>query len=333
MKVFKNQKGFSDVIVAIFITAIIGSIFIVGVFVWQEIDKQNTINNLYSLIKDNEGITEGTKTEEITLKELPDEFRFDDKKEEVVLEDGYIFINSVLSNDGKKLAYAELNKYTRHPSCEEECSLHYKIKIKDLETGLVETVFDNKPDDDLSFFQKFLNKIVSTSKAGWNGGWGIHLPVKWSNDNNLIILESISGTDLVIEGQYYAFQWNPGTILWHYYATLNVQTKEILDLATAKAVFTDNGDSVVYLESTKSYYPIDPPAPGNIFVFGKAVFKRISDNKEIILVDNEKIDYRIKEITEDRRLILEGRIIEKYEDGTPGEAEKKFSEVLEIDLP
>ncbi|MDP2812539.1 MAG: hypothetical protein Q8O32_02500 [bacterium] len=43
MKLFKNQKGFSDVIVAIFITAIIGSIFIMGTFIWQELNYKDSI--------------------------------------------------------------------------------------------------------------------------------------------------------------------------------------------------------------------------------------------------------------------------------------------------
>ncbi|MBU1202752.1 hypothetical protein KKH39_01785 [Patescibacteria group bacterium] len=43
-----NQKGFNDVIMVTIIGGIIGSLFITGVFVWKEIDKQNTLNNLYN---------------------------------------------------------------------------------------------------------------------------------------------------------------------------------------------------------------------------------------------------------------------------------------------
>lgn len=48
MKLFKNQKGFSDVITMTILSGVIGAIFIGGVFVWKEIDKSNSINNLYS---------------------------------------------------------------------------------------------------------------------------------------------------------------------------------------------------------------------------------------------------------------------------------------------
>jgi len=48
MKLFKNKKGFSDVITVTLIGGIIGSLFILGVFVWKEVEKYNylhTINN------------------------------------------------------------------------------------------------------------------------------------------------------------------------------------------------------------------------------------------------------------------------------------------------
>jgi hypothetical protein len=47
MKLFKNQKGFSEVVAAVFITGIIGSVFILGVFVWQEIKIQKLNNKIY----------------------------------------------------------------------------------------------------------------------------------------------------------------------------------------------------------------------------------------------------------------------------------------------
>ncbi|MBT4516561.1 MAG: hypothetical protein HOC78_01565 [Candidatus Komeilibacteria bacterium] len=48
MNLFKNQKGFSDVITVAILAGVIGAIFIGGVFVWKEVDKTNSINNLYS---------------------------------------------------------------------------------------------------------------------------------------------------------------------------------------------------------------------------------------------------------------------------------------------
>ncbi|MBT6691046.1 hypothetical protein HOB10_01780 [Candidatus Parcubacteria bacterium] len=56
MKLFKNQifrlrsrqEGFNDVVVMTIIGGIVGALFITGVFVWKEIDKQNTLNDLYS---------------------------------------------------------------------------------------------------------------------------------------------------------------------------------------------------------------------------------------------------------------------------------------------
>ncbi|MBU1202761.1 hypothetical protein KKH39_01830 [Patescibacteria group bacterium] len=48
MKLFKNQKGFNDVVTITILGGIIGALFILGVFVWKEIDKQNTLNDLYN---------------------------------------------------------------------------------------------------------------------------------------------------------------------------------------------------------------------------------------------------------------------------------------------
>ncbi|MFA6466996.1 MAG: hypothetical protein WCV71_03995 [Patescibacteria group bacterium] len=50
MKLFKNQKGFNDTIVVAILGGIIGAIFITGVFVWQEIDKQKELNSLIKQI-------------------------------------------------------------------------------------------------------------------------------------------------------------------------------------------------------------------------------------------------------------------------------------------
>lgn len=43
MKLFKNQKGTSDVVIISIILGIIGAIFITGVFVWQEINKSKKV--------------------------------------------------------------------------------------------------------------------------------------------------------------------------------------------------------------------------------------------------------------------------------------------------
>lgn len=56
MKLFKNQifrlcsrqEGFNDTITMTIIGGIVGALFITGVFVWKEINKQNTLNNLYN---------------------------------------------------------------------------------------------------------------------------------------------------------------------------------------------------------------------------------------------------------------------------------------------
>lgn len=39
MKLLKNQKGFNDTIVVIILAGILGSLFITGVFIWQEIKR------------------------------------------------------------------------------------------------------------------------------------------------------------------------------------------------------------------------------------------------------------------------------------------------------
>ncbi|MCD4760606.1 DKNYY domain-containing protein [bacterium] len=48
MKLFKNQAGFNDVIVMTIIGGIVGAIFITGVFVWQEIEQANYLDNFLS---------------------------------------------------------------------------------------------------------------------------------------------------------------------------------------------------------------------------------------------------------------------------------------------
>jgi len=52
MKLFKNQAGFNDVVTMTIIGGILGSLFITGVFVWQEINKQKEINNLITQINE-----------------------------------------------------------------------------------------------------------------------------------------------------------------------------------------------------------------------------------------------------------------------------------------
>jgi hypothetical protein len=46
MNLFKNQKGFSEVITVVILTGFIGAIFITGVFVWQEYNLQNEVENM-----------------------------------------------------------------------------------------------------------------------------------------------------------------------------------------------------------------------------------------------------------------------------------------------
>lgn len=50
MKLFKNQAGFSDVIIVSLLGGILGSLFILGVFVWKEIELFNTTNKLNQFI-------------------------------------------------------------------------------------------------------------------------------------------------------------------------------------------------------------------------------------------------------------------------------------------
>lgn len=47
---FKNIQGFSDVIVMTIIGGILGSLFILGVFVWKEVEIANTTNNIRQLV-------------------------------------------------------------------------------------------------------------------------------------------------------------------------------------------------------------------------------------------------------------------------------------------
>ena len=50
MKLFKNQKGFSELVAIVFIVGIIGSLFILGIFVWKEVEIFNTTNNVKQLV-------------------------------------------------------------------------------------------------------------------------------------------------------------------------------------------------------------------------------------------------------------------------------------------
>lgn len=62
MKLFKNQKGFNDTVVVAILGGIIGSIFIMSVFVWQEIEKTNDMSYFYNkasaIIKNNNKVLE-----------------------------------------------------------------------------------------------------------------------------------------------------------------------------------------------------------------------------------------------------------------------------------
>ncbi|MFA6466998.1 MAG: hypothetical protein WCV71_04005 [Patescibacteria group bacterium] len=59
---FKNQKGFNDTVVVAILGGIIGSIFIMSVFVWQEVKKTNDMSYFYNkasaIIKNNNKVLE-----------------------------------------------------------------------------------------------------------------------------------------------------------------------------------------------------------------------------------------------------------------------------------
>ncbi len=50
MKLFKNQKGFNDVVVMTIIGGIIGSLFIAGVFVYAEIEQARLLNGIFAKV-------------------------------------------------------------------------------------------------------------------------------------------------------------------------------------------------------------------------------------------------------------------------------------------
>ncbi|MFA6307395.1 MAG: hypothetical protein WCS88_04810 [Patescibacteria group bacterium] len=52
MKVFKNQAGFNDVIMVVIIGGILGSLFVLGVFVWKEIEIFKIENKISKLINE-----------------------------------------------------------------------------------------------------------------------------------------------------------------------------------------------------------------------------------------------------------------------------------------
>lgn len=263
----------------------------------------------------------------VVLKELPEEYRFNDKTEEITLDQDYMLVNSLLSNDGKKLAYAEMFRHVYHKQlCEDKCPLRYNIKVKDLETGSVETLYENVSEEvSLNIWKK----IIPTAHAGSNKGWGIYLPVRWTSDDSRLVIKDIGGTFLIASHLYWSFS-SYYSYDGYKYVAIDMQTNKMYDLASPYATFIDNGDSVVYLESTKKYYPTDPPGPGEHNVYGRVIFKDIDDNEEIVLEETEEINYRVKEITSDRKLILEGRETTEYEHI---DENTEFLEILEIDLP
>ncbi|MFA6307307.1 MAG: hypothetical protein WCS88_03715 [Patescibacteria group bacterium] len=50
MKLFKNKKGFNDIIVVTIIGGVLGSLFILGIFVWKEMEIFNTLNQVKQLV-------------------------------------------------------------------------------------------------------------------------------------------------------------------------------------------------------------------------------------------------------------------------------------------
>lgn len=94
MKLFKNQKGFNDTIVVAILGGIIGSIFIVGVFVWREIEIAKNFDSLYSDL-----------SKMVSLSKEPNVDTTTENKEEKAIEDGIKKDVSINLKDLKHLGY------------------------------------------------------------------------------------------------------------------------------------------------------------------------------------------------------------------------------------
>ncbi len=105
MNFFKNQAGITDVIVIIIIFGILGSIFITGVFVWKEIDNNQSLVNLLASV--NQPVSDEVEEDiQETLAIFPGDYILSDDKIPdyftLVLEDRANWTSDLLESANQK---------------------------------------------------------------------------------------------------------------------------------------------------------------------------------------------------------------------------------------
>lgn len=100
---FKNKKGFSDVIAMTIIGGILGSLFILGVFVWKEIEIVNTLNQVKQVFNkvvdvEKEEIIDNKESEWLTYNNASYGFSFEYPSDwRVITDSGNNYDKSIIS--------------------------------------------------------------------------------------------------------------------------------------------------------------------------------------------------------------------------------------------
>lgn len=227
----------------------------------------------------------GIETIEITKNELVEDY-------ELKANAGLIILNSVVSNNAKKIVYSEISecvenaanfstyledKHFEESNCD---SWEYNVYTVDLDSQKVTNIYSSK--DKFSF--------IPIAKAG--GCQNIYLPIAWSKNDEKIVLEnyyppSSCGAD---GGSEYAFY------------TLGSTGGELLQLAPPTALFfSDYSELVFTFFSEKS--PNISCGPGSSNNNGKIVVKDIETGEERILLEEENTYYELISIDESTGII------------------------------
>lgn len=205
-------------------------------------------------------------------------------------QDGFFITTSVLSNSGQKIVYSEISECIKednktYQANTENCHWDYRIYIKNLATGNIDLIY--------SILEQRIgglldNLFVPVARAG--GCPHLPFPIGWSENDQKIILAMGNPTSC-----------GSGGGVKYPYLTFDVQSKEMIDLATHSAVFIGN-EKVVYVEeSDKSLLRICAPVMQSNY--GKIVIADIESGIVETLIEEINSYYYDLSISSDQKTL------------------------------
>lgn len=224
------------------------------------------------------------------------------------IEDGYILVNSIISNDQEKIVYTEISE-----NVEDDLNndWDYQIKIKNLDSDEVEILY--KSETAKVSYRSFI-------KAAQAGGCKLmYLPIAWSASDEKVILTWVNPTSC-----------GSGGVPEYKYFTISLGDEQSIEnLAKSGSVFSDDYSKVVCIEESEN----TPDICGQgCFNNGKIVIKDIDTLEEETIIEEPNSYYESLKINDDNNNVLK---YERYEveekNGQFGLSEDKKIGEFEID--